>query len=34
LINIKENKFDDLDIEINTTMDLVCVIDISGSMSG
>lgn len=34
LLNIKETNFDELDIEIDSKIDLVCVIDISGSMSG
>ena len=34
LLNLKEVNFDELDIEIESKVDLVCVIDISGSMSG
>lgn len=34
LTNIKEANFDKLEIEIDSKIDLVCVIDISGSMSG
>lgn len=34
LLNIKETNFDKMEIEIDSKIDLVCVIDISGSMSG
>jgi hypothetical protein len=34
LLNMKETNFDALDIEVETKIDLVCVIDISGSMGG
>lgn len=34
LVNMKETNFDASDIEIDTKIDLVCVIDISGSMAG
>ena len=34
LINLKEVNFDELDIEIESKVDLVCAIDISGSMMG
>jgi Mg-chelatase subunit ChlD len=34
LLNIKETNFDAAGIDINTKIDLVCVIDISGSMAG
>ena len=34
LLNLKEVNFDNLGIEIDSKIDLVCVIDISGSMSG
>ena len=34
LCKIKETKFDKFDLNIDTKMDLVCVVDVSGSMSG
>lgn len=34
VVNIKEIKFDELDIDIESSIDLICVIDISGSMNG